>query len=35
VVRDADGAVLRLHWATYAFTRDARVFGGGIGGTDG
>ncbi len=27
VVRDGSGSVLRLHWATYAFTRDARVFG--------
>jgi CubicO group peptidase (beta-lactamase class C family) len=27
VVRDSGGAVVRLHWATYAFTRDARVFG--------
>jgi CubicO group peptidase (beta-lactamase class C family) len=28
VVRDAEGGVVRLHWATYAFTRDPRVFGG-------
>jgi CubicO group peptidase (beta-lactamase class C family) len=28
VVRDASGAVLRLHWATYAFTRGPAVFGG-------
>jgi hypothetical protein len=28
VVRDPSGAVLRLHWATYAFTRTASVFGG-------
>jgi CubicO group peptidase (beta-lactamase class C family) len=27
VVRDADGAVVKLYWATYAFTRDARTFG--------
>ena len=27
VVRDDGGAVTRLHWATYAFTREARVFG--------
>jgi CubicO group peptidase (beta-lactamase class C family) len=27
VVRDPSGAVLRMHWATYAFTRDPRVFG--------
>jgi CubicO group peptidase (beta-lactamase class C family) len=27
VVRDSSGAVLRLHWATYGFTRSAEVFG--------
>jgi CubicO group peptidase (beta-lactamase class C family) len=27
VVRDGSGAVVRMHWATYGFTRDARVFG--------
>lgn len=27
VVRDEGGAIVRLHWATYAFTRSARVFG--------
>ena len=27
VVRNESGDVVRLHWATYAFTRDPRVFG--------
>ncbi len=27
VVRDPTGGVARLHWATYAFTREPRVFG--------
>jgi len=27
VVRDDSGAVLRMHWATYAFTRGPQVFG--------
>jgi CubicO group peptidase (beta-lactamase class C family) len=27
VVRDESGAVVKLYWATYAFTRDARPFG--------
>ncbi len=27
VVRDGSGAVARMHWATYGFTRAARVFG--------
>jgi CubicO group peptidase (beta-lactamase class C family) len=27
VVRDVDGAVTKLYWATYAFTRDPQVFG--------
>jgi CubicO group peptidase (beta-lactamase class C family) len=29
VVRDGAGAVVRMHWATYAFTREPIVFGGG------
>lgn len=28
LVRDADGAVTRMYWATYPFTRHAQVFGG-------
>ena len=27
VVRDEQGAVTKLYWATYAFTRDPQVFG--------
>jgi CubicO group peptidase (beta-lactamase class C family) len=27
VVRDPDGSVVRMHWATYALTREPRVFG--------
>ncbi len=27
VARDASGAVTKLYWATYAFTRDAQIFG--------
>jgi hypothetical protein len=27
VVRDGSGTVVRLHWATYGFTRRAQVFG--------
>jgi hypothetical protein len=31
VVRDEDGAVRKLYWATYPFTRDAQSFGAGLG----
>ena len=27
VARDEQGAVTKLYWATYAFTRDPQVFG--------
>jgi hypothetical protein len=27
VVRDSSGAVIRMHWATYGFTRQVRAFG--------
>jgi hypothetical protein len=28
LTRDADGTVVRMHWATYRFTRDQQTFTG-------